>query len=190
MADRMRASDAEREQTVAALRTAVGEGRLDMDEFTERTTKAYLARTRGELMTLVDDLPGAQLAPRPPAAPAPDRRLPRIPGRFGFTAQWVAPSRRRQAVTELEEFVAPPMRSHGYALTHAGEAHMVFVRERRPVWTYIVAVLIFPIGLIALLHKDRAEVVFELRERGEETLITASGDAPLALRRALSELER
>ena len=67
---------------------------------------------------------------------------------------------------------------------------MVFAREHRPSWTFVVAVLVFPIGLIALLHKDREEIVFELHERGDETLITASGSAPLAIRRALSELER
>lgn len=190
MADRMRASDAEREQTVAALRHAVGEGRLDMDEFTERTTQAYLAKTRGELLVLLEDIPTAQLTPRPAPAPAPQGRLPRIPGRFGFSARWVAPTSQRQAAIDLEAFVAPPMRAEGYTLAHAGEAHMIFARERRPTWTYAVAVLLFPIGLIALLHKERAEIVFELRERGDETLITVSGDAPLAIRRGLSELER
>ncbi len=98
MADRMRASDAEREETVATLRHAVGEGRLDMDEFTERTTKAYLAKTRGELIELIDDIPTAQLAPRPSAPAQPP---PKAPGRAGFTARWLAPVRRRQAATEL-----------------------------------------------------------------------------------------
>ncbi|MDA0179490.1 DUF1707 domain-containing protein [Solirubrobacter phytolaccae] len=189
-ADRMRASDAEREQTVGFLRDAVGEGRLDMDEFTERTTQAYLAKTRGELLVLLDDIPAAQLAAPPPPAPSPDRGLPRIPGRFGFSARWVAPTDRRRAATDLEEFVAPLMRTHGYALVHGGEALKVFARERRPLWTYVVAVVFFPIGLLALLHKERAQIVFELRERGEETLISVSGDAPLAIRRGLSALER
>ena len=191
MADRMRASDAEREETVALLRHAVGEGRLDMEEFTDRTTRAYLAKTRGELLELIDDIPRAQLAPRPPSAPSLERPLPRIPGRFGFSARWVAPARRRRAATELEEFVAPPMRAHGYTLdARRRGAHGLRTRAppgRGRTWSQC---LLFPIGLIALLHKDRAEIVFELRERGEETLITASGRAPLALRRALSELER
>ena len=116
MADRMRASDAERDETVALLRHAVGEGRLDMEEFTDRTTRAYVAKTRGELLELIDDIPSAQLAP---PAPRPERRLPKAPGRAGFTARWLAPARRVQAAADLIEFVAPPMRAHGYTMERA-----------------------------------------------------------------------
>ncbi|WP_414168977.1 DUF1707 SHOCT-like domain-containing protein [Streptoverticillium reticulum] len=55
----MRASDAERERVAEALRTAVAEGRLDMDEFGERLEAAYKARTHAELVPLVSDLPAA-----------------------------------------------------------------------------------------------------------------------------------
>ncbi|MFI1175010.1 DUF1707 SHOCT-like domain-containing protein [Streptomyces melanogenes] len=64
----MRASDAERERVAEALREAVAEGRLDMEEFEERLEAAYKARTHGELAPLVRDLPtpGARsLAPSP-----------------------------------------------------------------------------------------------------------------------------
>lgn len=53
----LRASDAEREKTVAILRTAVGEGRITMAEFEERVVTAYAARTRADLDALTDDLP-------------------------------------------------------------------------------------------------------------------------------------
>jgi hypothetical protein len=52
-----RASDAEREQVAERLREAVAEGRLDMEEFDERLGAAYKARTHGELVPLVRDLP-------------------------------------------------------------------------------------------------------------------------------------
>src|ERR1700732_4284006 len=52
-----RASDAEREQIAERLREAVAEGRLDMEEFEERLDTAYKARTHGELVPLVRDLP-------------------------------------------------------------------------------------------------------------------------------------
>ena len=185
MADRMRASDAEREETVAILRHAVGEGRLDMEEFTDRTTRAYLAKTRGELLGADRRHPA-----RRARAATPPRELPKAPGRAGFTARWLAPARRRQAAAELLEFVAPPMRSHGYALELNSEANLVFVRKRRPAWTFVLAVLLFPVGLLALLHTERDEIVFELHEHGQETMINVSGRAPLAIRRALSELER
>ncbi|MGI5482589.1 DUF1707 SHOCT-like domain-containing protein [Streptomyces lavendofoliae] len=55
----MRASDAERERVAERLRNAYAEGRLDMGEFEERLDLAYKARTQGELVPLVRDLPEA-----------------------------------------------------------------------------------------------------------------------------------
>lgn len=60
------ASDAEREQTVTRLRDAVGEGRLTLEEFSERVGAVQLARTDQELATLSRDLPAA---PAPPPGP-------------------------------------------------------------------------------------------------------------------------
>jgi hypothetical protein len=53
----VRASDAEREAVVTRLQTAVGEGRIDLDEFTQRADAAYSAATTAELEELVADLP-------------------------------------------------------------------------------------------------------------------------------------
>jgi hypothetical protein len=53
----IRASDNDREEFVAALREAYSEGRLTLDEFEERTSAAYAARTWGDLRTLTEDLP-------------------------------------------------------------------------------------------------------------------------------------
>ena len=160
MADRMRASDAEREETVALLRHAVGEGRLDTEEFTDRTTRAYLAKTRGELLELIDDIPRAQ--------PAPVRRRassPRRPGRAGFSARWLAPARRRQASAELLEFVAPPMRSHGYAL-EATQANLVFAASAARRGRSCSPSLLFPVGLIgAAAHRARRDRVRAARAR-------------------------
>lgn len=53
----VRASDTERDAVVGKLNQAVGEGRLAMDEFSERLDLAYAARTRGDLEPLLRDLP-------------------------------------------------------------------------------------------------------------------------------------
>jgi hypothetical protein len=53
----VRASDADRETVVARLQQAVGEGRIDLDEFGQRAGTAYQAVTRTELDLLVADLP-------------------------------------------------------------------------------------------------------------------------------------
>jgi hypothetical protein len=69
----LRASDADRERTVALLREHATVGRLTLEEFTERMSTAYLARTNDELDTLARDLPAA-----PQAHAAPRRRPTRF----------------------------------------------------------------------------------------------------------------
>jgi Domain of unknown function (DUF1707) len=53
----VRASDAERDQTVALLRRHAVSGRLALEEFAHRMDLAYAARTRAELEALTHDLP-------------------------------------------------------------------------------------------------------------------------------------
>ncbi|MYZ37821.1 MULTISPECIES: DUF1707 domain-containing protein [unclassified Streptomyces] len=65
-----RASDAEREQVAERLREAVAEGRLDMEEFDERLDATYKARTHGELVPLVRDLPAPGTATDVALAPS------------------------------------------------------------------------------------------------------------------------
>ncbi|WP_399125469.1 DUF1707 domain-containing protein [Streptomyces sp. ITFR-6] len=53
-ADRMRASDADREAVVEQLREAAAEGRIDLDELDARLSQALTAKTYGELAPLTD----------------------------------------------------------------------------------------------------------------------------------------
>lgn len=55
----IRASDHDRDSTVAVLRDAYTVGRLDLEEFDERMTAAYAAKTWGDLRRLTADLPTA-----------------------------------------------------------------------------------------------------------------------------------
>ncbi len=61
------ASDTERESTVALLRQAVVDGRLTLEEFSDRVGLAQVARTDQDLAVLGSDLPAA-----PTAAPLDD----------------------------------------------------------------------------------------------------------------------
>jgi hypothetical protein len=54
----LRVSDAERTHVVNVLQKAIGHGMLSLDEFTERTDRALAAKTRGELNSVLVDLPG------------------------------------------------------------------------------------------------------------------------------------
>jgi hypothetical protein len=53
----VRASDADRERIVEQLRQHTAEGRLTMDEFDQRMSAAYAAKTYGDLAQLTRDLP-------------------------------------------------------------------------------------------------------------------------------------
>ena len=71
----VRASDADRELVVSELRQHHAEGRLTLEELEERVGTAYRARTKGELVPVLGDLPAP---PSPPApAPSPWRRVSR-----------------------------------------------------------------------------------------------------------------
>jgi hypothetical protein len=69
----LRASDADRQAIAEQLNVSVGEGRLTLEEFSDRVGAAYAARTQGELAVLVDDLPAHAdgMSVARPAAPAP-----------------------------------------------------------------------------------------------------------------------
>ena len=53
----IRASDAERDATLQRLSAATGDGRLTLEEFSQRMDRATTAKTRAELDRLVTDLP-------------------------------------------------------------------------------------------------------------------------------------
>src|SRR5260370_23008493 len=72
----LRVSDAERDTTLRVLGDHAAVGRLTLDELEERSGRALTAKTRGELATLVRDLPqdAGQEPPAPPLAKKPAPR--------------------------------------------------------------------------------------------------------------------
>jgi len=83
--DELRASDSERDEVAKQLHDHFSEGRLTMEELSERIDDTYRAKTRGELRHVLRQLP----APVPPPAPAP-RPDPRA--KLRFFAQMATPS--------------------------------------------------------------------------------------------------
>jgi hypothetical protein len=71
---RMRASRADREQTIEVLKIAFVQGRLDAGELHARVGQAFSARTYAELGALTADIPAAPTAAaRPTRKPGPAR---------------------------------------------------------------------------------------------------------------------
>lgn len=65
---RMRISDADRHRVAELLRTAAGDGRLDLDELDERLEATWAAKTYADLVPITADLPGATTQSTPPPA--------------------------------------------------------------------------------------------------------------------------
>ena len=74
------ASDAERERSIALLRQAVGEGRLTLEESSQRVEVAQTARTDLDLAALARDLPAAPAGSAPAAPAAPGTQTPAVAG--------------------------------------------------------------------------------------------------------------
>ncbi len=70
----IRISDAERDTVINQLRHAMGEGRIDLAEFEERSSVVYNARFEQDLEPVLADLPTVAAPPAPMRAPAVDRR--------------------------------------------------------------------------------------------------------------------
>lgn len=71
---KIRVSDTEREDALGKLGEHMASGRLDIDEYGERTAKVATAKTRGDVLALFDDLPDPRPTfgqPTPPAVRAP-----------------------------------------------------------------------------------------------------------------------
>jgi uncharacterized protein DUF1707 len=179
----LRASDADRERTVAALRHHAAAGRLSIDELDERSEQAYAATTLGELATLHTDLPAV--------ATRPIRRhhAALTPGWRGFTSRWHSPVGAEATMAELIAHLAPRIQERGYDLIQRADDRLRFETRRRPGWTWAVVVLVPIFGWFALLHKDIVRITIDVAETDRGTQIVASGVAPLPIRGTFAELE-
>src|ERR1700759_179274 len=88
--DRLRASDAERNRVIDLLAGAAAEGRLTLEEYSERSETALAARTQGELALLTDDIPAVPAQGEVGTAP---ESITAILGNESRKGPWVVPAR-------------------------------------------------------------------------------------------------
>jgi hypothetical protein len=92
----VRASDADREAVITRLQAALGEGRIDLDEFGQRAEAAYAATTNAELERLTADLPSPAA---PPVEIVGQRAAEELRSVFGDIALTVGSSAPQRAST-------------------------------------------------------------------------------------------
>ncbi|HEX3651130.1 MAG TPA: DUF1707 domain-containing protein [Pseudonocardiaceae bacterium] len=78
----IRIGDTERESALSALGEHMSAGRLDIDEYGDRTARVSAAKTRGELIALFTDLPKPHptFGVEPPLPPGAEPAVPRPRG--------------------------------------------------------------------------------------------------------------
>jgi Domain of unknown function (DUF1707)/Cell wall-active antibiotics response 4TMS YvqF len=79
---RLRASDADRDSAAAVINNALSEGRLTVDEHSERLDAVYAAKTHAELVPLLEDLPGTHAVALHGHAPSEVAARPGYGGRI------------------------------------------------------------------------------------------------------------
>ena len=157
----MLASDREREATVARLRAAHLDGRIETDEFEDRVGRAASARTRADLEAIEADLPE-----RSGVAVVPTRGVPWFPGRRHFAERKVLDAPLNEVREATLAFLVPPLERNGYPLHDEGPDMLVFAPSSRG-----------------------ARIMVRFRDLGDRrTLILVHGVAPLGVRRAFARL--
>jgi hypothetical protein len=179
----LRASDADRERTVAALRHHAPVGRLTLEELDARSEQAYAAGSLSDLAALQADLPALASRPQRRHHSSPG------PGWRGFTARWYSPIGAELTMAELIAHLAPEIQARGFDLIQRADDRLRFERRRRPGWTWAVVVLVPIFGWFALLHKELVRITIDVAETDRGTQLVASGVAPRSLRRTFAELE-
>jgi class 3 adenylate cyclase len=89
----MRISDDDRQAVVERLKVATGEGRLTLDEFSERLDLVFSARTEAELEPAVEGLPAQPVAALSAAKPARRQRVVAVMSGASRKGRWRASSR-------------------------------------------------------------------------------------------------
>lgn len=142
---RLRASDADRDRAAGVINNALAEGRLTAEEHADRLDAIYSAKTHGELVPVLDDLPAAGTAPAPFPTQASTQVLPagrgaRIVAIFGGASRkgvW-HPEPNMQIVTvfggvelDFRQAVLPAQEVTVHATTVLGGLEIVVPPEMR-----------------------------------------------------------
>lgn len=184
----LRASDSDRDVVIDRLRAHHLAGRLTVEELEQRIGRAHAAITLADLDALQDDLP--ELV-EPPARRPATASVPRMPGHASFSQRSELAVPVEMAREDAIVHLAPALGHHGYRLVTSIERTLSFAGSHRPVWTYVVAVLFFPLGLVALAHTRAHWLTIELRPHGPaHSVMVVYGAAALPVRRMFARLDQ
>ena len=184
----LRASDADRAQVADALRAHCAAGRITVEELEERVGKAMIARTYGELRELTGDLPAVQGPTVPEFAIEPISTRGSGVRPFTMRVEVHGPPERARAVAL--ETIAPGLNGMQFTMTSQSATALEFERSGTPPWAIAVAILLFPIGLLALMRGREEHVTIAFEQFGaNRTALIIHGAASRRVRREFAGLK-
>lgn len=178
----LRASDADRDATTAALRQHHLSGRIDELELEQRLGEALTAQTVGQLQGLTRDLGTARVAQ--PIDPEANRV--RGFGTRQFKQQYEIPGRPADVYGALITHILPAFVEAGYDIVSTIEpSTIVFELKERSPWWLLFGVLPY------LVSEERSRVVFSINQIDQQaSRMTISGRAPRSVRKWLLRFDR
>lgn len=93
-----------------------------------------------------------------------------------------------EAVSHWERTITPMFSRGGYKLTERQPWSATYSKKSTPFAHYVAAVILFPIGLIALFFQNESALFVNFETYGSGTMVKVSGNAPKSVRRWLDDL--
>jgi hypothetical protein len=92
-------------------------------------------------------------------------------------------------LTELITTTTNPLGRWGYEVRGQTENALTFTRTYRPWYVWLLAIILFPIGLLALLGKETATIAITLEPNENGTLVRITGQGPAEVERAFQTMQ-
>jgi hypothetical protein len=92
---------------------------------------------------------------------------------------------RKEALTSVTE----PLAGYGYVLTTESELGLTFARQYRPWWVWVLAVVIFPVGVYFLFAPNTATITVVLEPENSGTLVRVAGVGEPKISQAFESME-
>lgn len=106
-----------------------------------------------------------------------------------FSREMTTPKAPSTVLTECLQEWNGPLGDYGYSLTTQTDRSLTYNRTYRSWAVWVVCVLLFPIGLLALLVRSQAPITATITPEDDQTRVFVAGRAPHGLRQAFESME-
>jgi len=87
-----------------------------------------------------------------------------------------------------EHAASPSLASMGYTISNKYGATLHYNKRITPAWTIVLAIVLFPVGLLALISKRDVSLIVSFEAYGDGTMVKISGNGPKRTKKWLDEM--